>query len=359
MSDISYSGGSSQGGGFSISGGGSDSGFFGNGMPSNGGSFTSSYGSETQNFSQTVKDVISNSNKDLGSLTNPYKKIVQTGTKYIDVYTPINDGHGGVTMIYQGQVSQPIYGDNPAYYEFENTVTQAQNLVYEDVFEQTSEHYDKVVDDFQSSFLDKYSKNYLGDTSSIQSISNAISDIAKEIYSYQLEDSLTGSFNRISDTDNSSKISALQEQMKQFQNQINQLTSDYDSRYTIARKKQDEASASNWNITGGWVQEKPYDANLNYIDTGYRQDTNGFASSLLSGEMNSWMAGGNLYDAPRAGDVTFNIMGNMNTVRFLGIEDTNNIPDMVTEFVNPELFRSLGNMAGDDNFSVIPPTTYS
>lgn len=84
-----------------------------------------------------------------------------------------------------------------------------------------------------------------------------------------------------------------------------------------------------------------------------------FLNSFVDGSINNWMPGGSLYDAPRAGDVMFNVLGNMNTVRFLGLEDTNRFPDMVKEFANPEVFHMFGNMPGDDNFSVIPPTIYS
>ena len=40
-------------------------------------------------------------------------------------------------------------------------------------------------------------------------------------------------------------------------------------------------------------------------------------------QMGAWMAGGDLYDAPRAGDFHFNVTGNMNTTTFLGLGNNN------------------------------------
>ncbi|MGB3988527.1 MAG: SPASM domain-containing protein [Minisyncoccales bacterium] len=77
-----------------------------------------------------------------------------------------------------------------------------------------------------------------------------------------------------------------------------------------------------------------------------------YVSASINGSMSLWMAGGELYDAPRAGNVLFNPAGNLNTVRFLGLEDRNKNPDMQVAYANPEVFSRFGTMAGDRYFHV-------
>ena len=113
---------------------------------------------------------------------------------------------------------------------------------------------------------------------------------------------------------------------------------------------------------GEEIQNYGTGAIYDFLNSSYKKSKaiqTSYLNSFIDGSINDWMAGGKLYDAPRAGNIMFNVLGNMNTVRFLGREDTNKIPDMVSEFTNPELFRSLGNMPGDKNFSVISPAIYS
>ena len=276
---------------------------------------------------------------------NPYSERV--------VYKETHNNSNGETKYY--------YMNNPAYTEFENIVKQMQNTEFQAIYDAGSlQNENSAQEDFLNLQSGYDNGLYGAGTLSINTLAQNITDLQKQINDLELSDSISANYNRINNTDHSKEINALKAQLGAFQEQYDSATSDYEHRYDLAKAKQDEASSSNWVISSsGWIQGIPYDAHISNFNSGARQDTNNFSSLLLSGEMNSWMAGGNLYDAPRAGDVMFNVLGNMNTVRFLGIEDTNKIPDMVKEFVNPELFRSLGNMAGDDNFSVIPPTVYS
>lgn len=70
--------------------------------------------------------------------------------------------------------------------------------------------------------------------------------------------------------------------------------------------------------------------------------------------MNEWMAGGRLYDAPRAGDLHFNVTGNMNTTKFLGLPYTNlDYMFRAKEGLLGEPYRDLNIQAGSNNFSVI------
>ena len=81
-----------------------------------------------------------------------------------------------------------------------------------------------------------------------------------------------------------------------------------------------------------------------------------FTNAWINGSMNLWRAGGLLYDAPRAGDLKFNVTGNMNTVKFLNIQDQNKSTWMDWSEGKYHNFhrKNFGNMAGDEFFSVAP-----
>ena len=275
------------------------------------------------------------------SAVNPYDKKV--------LYKETNDQQGGI---------HDYYMDNPAYKEFETLASKMQNIAYQTRLNAGQITNNKASQaDLANLEAGRDNGLYGAGTLGIDSLAQNITDLKKQISDLQLADNLSSNYNRIDNTDHSKEIAALQAQLGAFQNQYDSATSDYDTRYALAKARQNEASKGEWTVHYGWVTDPTFDASFHF-NMGHRQDTNGFTNLLLSGDINSWMAGGNLYDAPRAGDVMFNILGNMNTVRFLGIEDTNRFPDMVTEFANPEVFRSLGTMAGEHNFSVIPPIIY-
>lgn len=81
-----------------------------------------------------------------------------------------------------------------------------------------------------------------------------------------------------------------------------------------------------------------------------------FTNAWINGSMNMWMAGGALYDSPKAGDVLFNTTGSLKTTKFLNLQEENN-----TTWSNWSLGRyaefqqkTFGNLAGDTFFSVSP-----
>ena len=81
-----------------------------------------------------------------------------------------------------------------------------------------------------------------------------------------------------------------------------------------------------------------------------------FTTGFINGSMNYWMAGGALYDAPKAGDVMFRPNGHLGTTRFLGLQDKNNSTwSSWSDGKYHDYQRKIfGNLAGDHFFSVSP-----
>ena len=100
--------------------------------------------------------------------------------------------------------------------------------------------------------------------------------------------------------------------------------------------------------------EKAY-ASLYALEEKNKRINQNYLSMYIDGSMNEWMAGGKLYDAPRAGGETFNPMGSMNTTMFLGMENNNSQnSSMVLAYANPNVSQQhFGNLAGNDGFSVL------
>jgi len=101
--------------------------------------------------------------------------------------------------------------------------------------------------------------------------------------------------------------------------------------FTIA-----EVDTDNWKISFNWIPSTIPDfppsrsGNYNY------SAGKSIVENMIDGSVNDWFAGGKLYDSPRAGGAFFNELGDMNTVRFLGLEDKN---------FNAHLSRKLRGMA--------------
>lgn len=73
---------------------------------------------------------------------------------------------------------------------------------------------------------------------------------------------------------------------------------------------------------------------------------------IYSGSSLDWMAGGVFYDSMKAGDVFFNATGDLNTVKFLGLESRNTKVDILNAPTKmPALYRTLGVDAGKSNES--------
>jgi len=356
MSDLVYqpAGGDA---GFSVVGGGSGSDWFGNGLPADGGSRTTSTGSRTQTDITTVDYLIDNAGSNLGSLDNPYDKTVQTGTKHIDIYIPIC-GRTGCVMRYSRTIHVPIYGDNPAYYEYENTLTKAQTAVYNDVYNFSSSNYSSALSDATSNLKENYDNDRFGDINNISNYLDDMQFLESSIYDLQLQDELTSNYNRISDTNNSSLIQDQKEELSNLQSEYNKLTAEYDNKKfqdtlkALQNQNRSSSNSSDWVWDYNYIQVPNYES-FNGYSISYNQDIRSSLVLNTTNELNRWMAGGDLYDAPRAGDVLFNPIGDMNTVKFLGLQNKNFTPNLNIAFANPDVYKSLGINAGDDNFSVL------
>ena len=82
-----------------------------------------------------------------------------------------------------------------------------------------------------------------------------------------------------------------------------------------------------------------------------------FTKGWTNGTMGRWMAGGVLYDSPRAGDLLFNPTGSLATTKFLGLQDHNmNLQAKYGIYGGDVHGRMLGPMAGDNSFSVAKKT---
>ena len=80
------------------------------------------------------------------------------------------------------------------------------------------------------------------------------------------------------------------------------------------------------------------------------------ANSYIFGEMGEWMAGGSLYDSPRAGGVLLNPTGSQNTTRFLRMQDMNmnHYTDTYVQekYYNPMKFTGVAAVEpGDDGWT--------
>jgi len=97
-----------------------------------------------------------------------------------------------------------------------------------------------------------------------------------------------------------------------------------------------EVDTDNWKITFNWIPSTvpnfPPSRSGNYNYSSGKT----VVENMIDGSVNDWFAGGKLYDSPRAGGAYFNELGDMNTVRFLGLEDKN---------FNAHLSRRLRGMA--------------
>lgn len=81
-----------------------------------------------------------------------------------------------------------------------------------------------------------------------------------------------------------------------------------------------------------------------------------YTSSWINGSMGLWMAGGMLYDAPRAGDVQFKPDGNLNTLVFLGKQNLNTSKFGMYQHGHIGRYNDMRmpHLAGHEFFSVKP-----
>lgn len=291
----------------------------------------------------------------IATIENPYTQTIHTSTKYTDIYihVPVFDSRGNISYvrrIYTGTISTKIYSNNPAYAQFETAATTAQQTEASQITNSQLGELQTQIDDFSNTLDKYYDRDIFGDTVAIDTTANTIGTLEYEIAQLKLQDELSQNYDRIDDTDNTARIKALEEQLAENELALEQLTTEYDKEKTDFVSKMTTPKVDDWKWDFYWISEPPMEE-YDYTSTA-RQDIKSFMILNTTEEMSRWMAGGDLYDAPRAGDVAFSAVGNLNTVRFLGIADTNRTADMVLAHINPELQQIFGKLAGEDNFNI-------
>jgi hypothetical protein len=115
-----------------------------------------------------------------------------------------------------------------------------------------------------------------------------------------------------------------------------------------------QKKTDNWKITFDFSYiSSPFDdyfsKNYSYVGSQI------IVKNSVDASSNDWMAGGKLYDSPRAGGAYFNETGDLNTVRFLGLQDRNYNGILSRKLSSTaDVFKILGVTAGarsieDDN----------
>ncbi|MDT8337577.1 MAG: hypothetical protein RQ763_00115 [Sulfurimonas sp.] len=289
----------------------------------------------------------------IANVENPYDQTIHTSTKYTDVYrhVPVYDSNGNFSYlrrIYVGTISTKIYSDNPAYSQFETAVTTAQTTESSQITESQLGELQVQIDDFANTIDKYYDRDVFGDTAAIDDTTQTIGSLEYEIEQLSLQDDLSQNYDRIDDTDNTARIKELEEQLAEAKSQLEDLTVKYDKEKKDFISDITSHKVDNWKWDFYYV---PQPDGYDYTATA-KQDIKSYMTLNTTDEMNRWMAGGDLYDAPRAGDVAFSVVGNLNTVRFLGLMDTNRSDDMILSHINPERQQMFGELAGEENFSI-------
>jgi len=286
------------------------------------------------------------------NMENPYKEIVIVGGKK---WTTFDFVRGRITNSQDHY--QLTYGVNTAYIDFEKSIFDTQKDLLNTASNNNSISFNENMDLFLEETTNNYDIDKFGDTSSINNLAKDISDTEKHINTARFEDAHSRDYNRITNTDNSDFITDASSELEKLYERFNYEKALYDNKEFQTKLKQirDDMNAESgeWKIdTPQWIVTPPPPFPLNFSNT-IAPDPKEYFILNTTGEVNRWMAGGDLYDAPRAGGVMFNVTGNLNTVHFLGLKDTNSTSDLVQRFVNPSVSSMFGPMAGDENFSVL------
>lgn len=288
---------------------------------------------------------------------NPYTKYydVTVSNVYASIYYNIGSfGNsyeivGYTTMSANGKTYvDPIYRvyDN-AYKQFDTSATDAQKTYLSQqqaIFEEAN---NKAATEYQSSF------GNVRDTS-LQNTIQQLADIKSQISDLKFQDDITDYLNRISDTDNSKLIAELEQQAALLDADLSKRLLEYWQQQELIRQQSRQDFTYDFNyLSDPYFGRGQGEIYPRFIADGAQQDTKNFFDLNANGEMSDWMAGGSMYDSPRAGDILFNAMGNLNTTVFLGLENKNFGFDMTASYANAEVFKSFGTLAGDSRFSVL------
>lgn len=236
---------------------------------------------------------------------------------------------------------------NNAYIDFENKATAAQNEYYAT---QTVIQYADI-DSGRTDLIASYGN--IKDSSIITKIEQ-LGDLTAQYEKLAFEDGITNYLNRIPDSDNASALASLEQQIIELDNQISkELVDYYRIQENIRREqRQDFTYDLNW-LSDPYFGQSGIEIRAGSIQLSVLQNQSTFLSLYTSGDMGDWMAGGNMYDSPRAGNILFNPLGSLNTTVFLGLNNQNFSPSLPATLANPEIFKKFGTLAGDTGFSVL------
>lgn len=276
---------------------------------------------------------------------NPYNK---TFTQYIvgSQYNLVGYDGFGMPIFRLQQYSYAVYPTNPAYTDFENKATTAQNTYFSQQQIEFNKANDKAAADLTASYGNVRD-------SSIQTKIQTLADLKAQITELKYQDDITKYLNRVGDTDNSKQIAELEKQAAALDTDVSRNVLEYWQQQELIRKQSREDFTYRFNYLSDPYFGKYNEIFPSFIADSAQPDMKNFASLIYSGDMSDWMAGGVMYDSPRAGNILFNITGNLNTTVFMGLENKNSTPDMQAAFANAEVFKSFGALAGDINFSVL------
>ena len=303
--------------------------------------------------SNLIEGMIDSDLSKVGSLANPYSSRIQIAERWVQY--PNGTGFWA-----------PIFAENTTYTEFENQATQVQINIYNDIYSAFEISIDETIGYSLSQTSESYDNDMFGDTSKIYDVNQDILNIQKEITLLGVEDTITNSYNRVADTNNSDAISKLQSQLEELQSEYKSLTDgykdasdakDFQDEMNRLRTLENEKKKGDWDISYNYIPDKaPPVGRFAQIYEVEQQQRLEFTNDFINGKKHLWMAGGILYDAPKAGDLHFNVTGNLNTVRFLGMEDknTNDWYNWTNDKYHDFSSKTFGNMAGDMFFSVKP-----
>lgn len=245
-----------------------------------------------------------------------------------------------------------VYVDNYAYTDFENKATSAQTEYYTT---QTAIQYadiDSARDDLVASY------GNIKDSSIVAKIEQ-LGDLTAQYEKLAFEDSITDYLNRITDSDNAAELETLAQQITELDSLISKELIDYwRTQENIRIKQREFFGGFGWNNVS-WLTDPYFGRGSGEISAGgntqlsVQQNQGTFLNLYTSGDMGDWMAGGNMYDSPRAGNILFNPLGSLNTTVFLGLDNQNFSPSLIATLANPEVFKKFGTLAGDTGFSVL------
>lgn len=276
----------------------------------------------------------------ISTYSNYYSYIINSGNAY-DTYGSQLGGSYYDFRVY-----------NYAYTDFENKATAAQNEYYAT---QTAIQYANI-DSARDDLIASYGN--IKD-SSIAAKIEQLGDLTAQYEKLSFEDSITDYLNRIADSNNAAELASLAQQITELDSLISKELVDYYRVQENIRREQREFFGGFGLGNVNWLTDPYFGRGNGEFRVGntplqsVQQNQSTFLNLHISGDIGDWMAGGNMYDSPRAGNILFNPLGSLNTTVFLGLDNQNFSPSLPSTLANPEGFKKFGTLAGDTGFSVL------